>query len=300
MSYFSAFSIGIGHKYLGNYEKAIWWFNESEKYCPVRNEHIVYLAQIYDELKQYDKMLEQTTRLINPERKLPFPDYYFLIDTNIYCDTSDHPQNLHNYALSKVSEEKSINSFSVNIQTKPRLWIVDDFYADPHAVREFALKQEFEANLNYYKGSRSVNQYDIPGTKEAFEKILGFKIKNWTETHGMCSRFQYCTAEDDLVYHCDSQTWAGMIYLTPDATYSCGTSLFAHKKTGLRNENDFVETDVFSETGFYDRSKFELVDTAGNVFNRLVLFDAKSIHSANEYFGSTKENSRLFHLFFFD
>jgi len=32
----------------------------------------------------------------------------------------------------------------------------------------------------------------------------------------------------------------------------------------------------------------------------LVLFDAKCIHAATEYFGQTKEDSRLFHLFFFD
>jgi len=299
MSYFSTFSIGLGYKYLGDYEKAIEWFHKAEKYCPVRNEHIVYLAQTYDELKQYDKMLEQTTKLINPERKLPFPDYYFLIDSNIYYDSGDYPQNLHNYALSKVGEEKSINSFSVNIQTKPRLWIVDDFYADPHAVREFALQQEFEPNLNYYKGSRSNQQYIVPGTKEAFENIIGKKITNWTETHGMCGRFQYCTAEDSLVYHCDGQTLAGMIYLTPDAPLSCGTSLYAHKDTKLRNENDFKNINVF-EGGFYDKTKFELVDTAGNVFNRLVLFDAKCIHSANEYFGTNITNSRLFHLFFFD
>jgi glycosyltransferase involved in cell wall biosynthesis len=301
MSYFSAFSIGLGYKYFGDYEKAIEWFHKSEKYCPVRNEHIVYLAQTYDELKQYDKMVEQTTRLLEPDRKLPFPDYYFLIDNNIYHDSSDYPQNLHNYALSKLNDtEKNINSFSINTETKSRLWIVDDFYADPHAVRDFALQQEFEPNINYYKGSRTKEQFIIPGTKEVFEKVIGKKITNWTETHGMCGRFQYCTAEDALVYHCDGQTLAGMVYLTPDAPYSCGTSLFAHKKTGLRNENDFVETDVFSETGFYDKTKFELVDTAGNVFNRLVIFDAKCIHSANEYFGTDLTNSRLFHLFFFD
>lgn len=300
MSYFSAFSIGLGHKYLGNYQKAIEWFNAAEKYCPVRNEHIVHLAQTYDILKQYDKMLEQTIKLINPERKLPFPDYYFLLDTNIYYDSGDYPNYLHNYALSKVSEEKNINSFSINITTKPRLWIVDDFYADPHAVREFALQQEFESNLDYYKGNRTKEQFIIPGTKEAFEKIIGKKITKWTETHGMCGRFQYCTAEDDLVYHCDGQTLAGMVYLTPDAPLSCGTSLYAHKRTGLRNENDFKDINVFGETGFFDKTKFELVDTAGNVFNRLVLFDAKCIHSANEYFGTNITNSRLFHLFFFD
>jgi glycosyltransferase involved in cell wall biosynthesis len=245
MSYFSAFSIGLGYKYLKEYEKAIEWFNAAEKYCPVRNEHIVHLAQTYDELQQYDKMLEQTTRLINPERKLPFPDYYFLIDNNIYCDSGDYPQYIHDYALSKISEEKTINSFSIHIQTKPRLWIVDDFYDDPYAVRDFVLQQEFDSNLDYYKGKRTKEQFIIPGTKEAFEKIIGKKITNWTETHGMCGRFQYCTAEDALVYHCDGQTLAGMVYLTPDAPFSCGTSLYAHKKTGLRNENDFEDTQCF-------------------------------------------------------
>lgn len=303
MCYYATFCIGECYKFLGDIEKAIYYFKDAESFCPVRNEHLVHLAHTYNELGQYDKMLEITTRLVNPERKLPFPDYYFLIDTNLYYDSGPIPQHLHNHALAKVNEigqEKTINSFKIHAQPKQRLWIVDNFYDDPYAVREFALNQEFEENLNYYKGNRTKQQFIIPGTKEAFEKIIGKKINNWTETHGMCGRFQYCTAQDDLVYHCDGQTLAGMVYLTPDAPFSCGTSLFAHKNTKLRNENDFGNINVFEETGFYDRTKFELVDTAGNVFNRLVLFDAKCIHSANEYFGTNKNNSRLFHLFFFD
>lgn len=301
MSYYTMFALGELYKYLENFEKAIDCYINAEKYCSVRNEHIVGLARIYYELGQYDKMLEQTTRLMQPERKLPFPDYYFLIDTNLYHDSGPIPQELHNLALQLNSQsENSTINFSINNNQKPRIWIVDDFYADPHAVREFALQQEFEPNLNYYKGSRTKEQFIIPGTKEAIEKIIGRPIINWTETHGMCGRFQYCTAEDALVYHCDSQSYAGMVYLTPDAPVSCGTSLFAHKRTGLRNENDFGDINVFGETGFYDRTKFELVDTAGNVFNRLVLFDAKCIHSANEYFGTDITNSRLFHLFFFN
>ncbi len=305
MCYYASFSIGECYKFLGDTEKAIYYYKDAETFCPIRNEHIVCLARIYYELGQYDKMLEQTTRLMDPERKLPFPHYYFLLDTNLYHDSGPVPQQLHDLALQLNPQDietssNSIMNFSISTNQKPRIWIVDDFYADPHTVREFALKQEFEPNLNYYKGSRSNNQYIVPGTKEAFEKIMGRKITNWTETHGMCGRFQYCTAEDALVYHCDGQTFAGMVYLTPDAPVSCGTSLFAHKKTGLRNENDFGDVNVFGETGFYDKTKFELVDTAGNVFNRLVLFDAKCIHSANEYFGTDITNSRLFHLFFFD
>jgi len=49
-----------------------------------------------------------------------------------------------------------------------------------------------------------------------------------------------------------------------------------------------------------DGTPFEPVDVLGNVYNRLVLFDASAIHSASEYFGTVKENCRLWQMFFFD
>jgi hypothetical protein len=54
------------------------------------------------------------------------------------------------------------------------------------------------------------------------------------------------------------------------------------------------------KNNFYDKSGLEVVDVVGNVYNRLFIFNAKSIHAASEYFGDTKENSRLFQIFFFD
>jgi len=187
---------------------------------------------------------------------------------------------------------------TINRNVQKTVWVVDNFYSDPHAVREYALKQEFKAEIEYFKGSRSIQQYFVPGTKEAFERIMGVKIREW-ETHGMCGRFQYCTSQDPLVYHNDGQTWAAMLYLTPDAPYSTGTSLYAHKN-GARRTTDANFTDEVFSGGFYDRTKFELVDSIGNVFNRLFIFDAQNIHAASEYFGQTKEDSRLFHIFFFD
>ena len=52
--------------------------------------------------------------------------------------------------------------------------------------------------------------------------------------------------------------------------------------------------------GYLDPTEFETVDSVGNVYNRLVLFDSKCIHAATDYFGTCKENGRLFQLFFFD
>ena len=49
-----------------------------------------------------------------------------------------------------------------------------------------------------------------------------------------------------------------------------------------------------------DKTPYQEVDVLGNVYNRLVLFDAGCIHSASEYFGFNYENARLWQMFFFD
>ena len=55
-----------------------------------------------------------------------------------------------------------------------------------------------------------------------------------------------------------------------------------------------------NELNFYDKTSFEMVDNIANVYNRLVLFNSKNIHAAVNYFGDNIDNSRFFHLFFFD
>ena len=186
----------------------------------------------------------------------------------------------------------------LNDTPKPTIWVVDNFYHDPMRIREFALSQEFQFS-EYHRGRRTEHQYEIPGTKEAFERIMGMKISNWTETHGMCARFQHCTCEDALVYHADYQTWAAAVYLTPDAPYECGTSLLSHKKTGIRHVS-VGGSDVIWLNGNLDPTPWEPIDVVANVFNRLLIWDGRCPHSASKYFGYDKYDSRLFHMFFFD
>lgn len=181
------------------------------------------------------------------------------------------------------------------------VFIVDNFYEDPYAVREFALNQEYENNPdNYgYVGRRTINQFFPPGIKERFEEIIGEKITKW-ETHGYNGRFQYNVAGQPLVYHCDDQKWAGLIYLTPDAPYQAGTRLLAHKKNRVRFNKDPKIMDCFTQETFLDGTPFETVDHVGNVFNRLVIYRGGLIHAASEYFGHNIETGRLWHMFFFD
>jgi glycosyltransferase involved in cell wall biosynthesis len=300
MAYFAMNSIGNAYRFLDEHYKAIEFYKESEQFAPPRNDHLVNLAETYWELMDYRRMVQCTEKLMQPERKNPFPEFFFLINQNLYHDTGTHPQYLHKIASELTAQYTTLHLgtvFAVKKENKKRMFIVDDFYDDPELVRNFALQLEYTEDLRYYKGKRT-QSYKTPQMRQRFEEIIGKKITVWDE-HGMNGVFQYCTPEDALVYHWDNQTWAGMIYLTPGAPYQSGTSLFAHKATGARCETD-VGAEYAFNGGYYDRSKFELVDTAGNVFNRLVLFDAKCIHAANEYFGQSIINSRLFHLFFFD
>lgn len=98
MAYFSIVLIGNAHRFIGNTQQAIDRLIESEWYCPFRNEHLVYLAEIYESLGDYQKMFEMTSRLVLPERKNPFPDWYFLIFTNAYHDTGQYVWILHDRA----------------------------------------------------------------------------------------------------------------------------------------------------------------------------------------------------------
>lgn len=200
--------------------------------------------------------------------------------------------------------------FKINQNYNPRAWVVDNFYEDPHAVRNLALEQTYFPGEGAV-GHRTRKQFIFEGTKDRFEKIIQKKILDHTEDGhgffdgGINGRFQTCHAGTPLVYHCDAQQYAGMVYLTPDAPPECGTSFFRHKKEKVRHNSEVDWENgqggrVFNQNTFLDKTPYELVDKIGNVFNRLVIFDGGLIHSASEYFGWNMETGRLFHMFFFD
>jgi len=189
----------------------------------------------------------------------------------------------------------------LSTQRPPQLLVVDDFYDDPDSVRNFALRQDFAEDLRFFKGQRTLKTFRFPGIHERFQCLLQAKVTRWSEME-VNGVFQFCTAKDPLVYHADTQMYAGAVYLTPNAPAQCGTSFFRSRThTDVRRWPIAGHTyDSVFPTGHYDRTKFELVDIVGNVYNRLVIWDAQLLHSASEYFGDRLENSRLFHLFFFD
>lgn len=189
------------------------------------------------------------------------------------------------------------------------LIVVDDFYNDPDFVREWAIKTIKFSPSNYHKGERATERFSLFGMKEKLEEIIGKPIYNWNHDSYANGIFQFCTADQPIVYHVDNQTYAGMVFLTPDAPASTGTAFYRSKVTGDYKFDDEKRQTINyvrafqgknAEMNFYDGTHFEKIDEVGNVYNRLVLFDAKNIHAATQYFGDAIDNARFFHMFFFD
>lgn len=212
--------------------------------------------------------------------------------------------------LETYHETSEVFVFSLNPHAVPKILVSDDFYEKPDAVRQFALQQQFQFNEKYHKGRRTNKQFLFPGVKERFEKLLQRRITVW-DNHAHNGVFQICMAGDQLVYHSDLQSYAAVVFLTPNAPLQAGLRTVRSKLTKLRRpptEQDAKAANVDTTTllsltygnKLLDGTAWDTVDLIGNVYNRLVIWDAQLIHAAADYFGHDNETSRLFQIFFFD
>ena len=186
-------------------------------------------------------------------------------------------------------------------------YIIDNFYSDVEAVREFALQQDFSVRGNY-PGPRT-QTFLNDSMKDTIERVVSpfyGKVNYWSEEQ-YTGAYQYTTSRDRSWIHADQTTkWAGVCYLTPNAPLSAGTGLFRHKQTGLtmapRNEDGSYNKELLGEIykDSQDMTKWELVDRLANVYNRLILYRGDHFHMSLDYFGQDLYDGRLFQTFFFD
>lgn len=183
--------------------------------------------------------------------------------------------------------------------------IIDNFYEDAEAVREMALNMEFGVSGNY-PGNRTKPAY-TESTKQLIQAAIrpaAGQITYWPDEY--TGAFQYTTAADRSWIHADDgTTWAGVLYLTPNAPLSGGTGHFRHKATGLdrapKNPDGSVNRELLTEINkdSQDLTKWEMTDRIANKFNRLILYRGDLFHMSLDYFGQDKFDGRLFQTFFF-
>jgi hypothetical protein len=183
------------------------------------------------------------------------------------------------------------------------LMVIDNFYTNAMETRNYMLTQEFVVRGNY-PGQRTVSfaNQELKNMIEGYIQHFAGKIIDWPEGGDTYNgSYQYTTSRDRSWIHTDAyNNWAGVLYLTPNAPVSSGTGIYRFKD-GTRFEeekkirNNVKIIDEFSQ----DYTKWELVDQVGNIFNRLILFNSKQFHASQDYFGTNKEDGRLFQVFFF-
>ena len=177
------------------------------------------------------------------------------------------------------------NIFDLNEQSRSNIIVIDNFYKDPHKVRNFALSQDINIPGEFpgYRSESFTSEY----IKNKFEDIIGEKIYNFfiideesidTFYNG---NFFYTIETDNLwIFQGFPFHWVSIIYLTPDAPCDSGLNIY---------KEDYID----------NVPKYNTIDEFGNVFNRLLIFEAKHFHGPNKYFGKDKYNGRLFQVFRF-
>lgn len=186
-------------------------------------------------------------------------------------------------------------------QRTPHLLVVDGFYRDPDEIVRTAKSMEFKEDTRYFKGVRSGNCL-LPFVKEEFERLLRVQITDWLG-QPMNGVFQMTRENHPIVWHSDSQSYAAAVYLTKDAGVGYGTSFWRDRTHGCRRppnhplegKTGVTDAEVYTPYNLLHADNWELVDRVGSVYNRLVIWDAKMIHSATQY----GDFERLVQLFFF-
>lgn len=190
------------------------------------------------------------------------------------------------------------------------LIIIDNFYNNAIETRNYILTQDFFVKGNYPgKRTKSYANEELKSIIQKYVEPFGGKITEFPlpkEDGSDSSKiyngsFQYTTSRDRSWVHIDGyNNWAGVLYLTPDAPLSSGTSFYNfYDGTTCASDMKILDNKKEIDRWSQDLTKWKKVDEVGNVFNRLILFNSNRFHMSMDYFGDCKENGRLFQVFFF-
>lgn len=195
--------------------------------------------------------------------------------------------------------------------------VISDFYEKPDEIRKYALAQkytyrhEMSEDLDYvFPGCRTKELREL--SMSLYEKVCKKLISIFhIPEHDVMqwqinTSFQIVEGEygHGLIHQDDNTVFAGVLYLNPDAPLDGGTSLFRKNytynddlywKIGKENDARFKRKEPI-DLSYHEM--FDEVVRVNNVYNTLIIFEGDIHHCANNFFGDTKQNSRLAQVFF--
>ncbi|GAA2295873.1 hypothetical protein GCM10010149_50220 [Nonomuraea roseoviolacea subsp. roseoviolacea] len=196
------------------------------------------------------------------------------------------------------------------------LRVMDDYYADPGEVRDFALAAEFAKPFTgSWAGTHSLQRH--PRTAEVFHELArrtGIPGKpNWDEIErsrlfwGRPSAGVFALLldgqRDSIHAHKRTGRWAAVCYLSApgDCAGREGLRLFRHRPTGAFSCAGASREQLLRfRADAADPARWDLVHVIEMRFNRMVLFDGQYFHAASDGFGEDARTGRLAQLFAID
>jgi hypothetical protein len=191
-----------------------------------------------------------------------------------------------------------------------RVIVADDFYDDPDAVREEALRQTMRRfDKSWYNtihqcvpASRfteeaRVKLSELTGReldRDAFYSHCGGDAQGWNCAYHAKLRENWLAPNScDIHNHSNlgAEAWSGLVFLDRHGGSDTGTSFWLRRSTGSCAE----------DTWMYDArpGKFKLLTTVPAAYNRAVLFSAPLLHRGESGYGFDITTARLFQTFFF-
>jgi hypothetical protein len=191
--------------------------------------------------------------------------------------------------------------------------VVDDFFEYPDAVREFALQQDYLPDPgNKWPGKRTKSLHEINFV--LFNNIINKTFSLFYEknkdfmTYFSNAYFQKVNSKyQEGWIHTDGNICTGIVYLSK-SEHKCGTTIYRPIdpiNTVIKNTNEKIEsfknTDLIpNANGFRleNNKQFRPTVTVQEEYNRLVFFDGRLFHGANEFYGDEDDSTRLTLIFF--
>jgi hypothetical protein len=192
---------------------------------------------------------------------------------------------------------------------------VDNFFNDPEEVRKFALSLDYAPQpQGVWPGKRTECLSEISPYfyKIFFQKFFSLSYSKTENLDGRMNLFFALMPPETVNHidtgwiHRDSAHYAGLVYLNKNIPLNCGTSIFRKKnyfydddKTGdIKSRLYLGSTSDEDIDGLKNHnSNYEETIKFGNIYNRLIAFDAKQFHGIDT-FSKDENEPRLTILFF--
>jgi hypothetical protein len=195
----------------------------------------------------------------------------------------------------------------------------DNFFEDTQTILDLANKQEYTGDTRW-PGKRTINLLESidPATKEFgvhFAKKIAREIFPGISRFVIHVSFHKNDVYDDVDanegwIHSDDVNLAGLVYLNQfEKNFNSGTSIFLKKglqdfeKVDFPSRKEFntsgVATEAYKKDLNANHENFEETIRIGNIFNRILAYDAKSWHRPNNFRTASGE-TRTTLLFFID